>query len=142
MSITVRCITYFDITATGVRSHYKSSRMPFIDTAGNSICTELDWQRSRNQQRNWETVNQIISLRTLPENITVPVIVDHQHRRTWQFDFEISQAESLTVMDDPVGALVNDSLDVPMITGLDEDPATDARLLPGVNVFFTVVDHK
>ena len=48
------CRTYFDITATGVTGHYKSSRVPFLDQVGKNITNELDWNKARNQQRNWE----------------------------------------------------------------------------------------
>ena len=45
------CKTLFDITATGVTGHYKSSRVPFTDLAGTDITNELTWNRSRNHQR-------------------------------------------------------------------------------------------
>ena len=56
--------TFFDITATGVTGHYKPARVPFRDHAGNVITDESDWGRARNQQRNWETLTQILGLRT------------------------------------------------------------------------------
>ena len=46
------CKTLFDITATGVTGHYKSSRVPFRDSTGNNIENETTWNRARNQQRN------------------------------------------------------------------------------------------
>ena len=46
------CQTLFDITATGVTGHYKLSRIPFRDRAGQLIHDTESWNRSRNQQRN------------------------------------------------------------------------------------------
>jgi hypothetical protein len=46
------CRTLFDITATGITGHYKTSRIPFMDEAGQEIANTDDWNRARNQQRN------------------------------------------------------------------------------------------
>ena len=67
------CQTLFDITATGTTGHCKSVRMPYSDAAGQVIRDQVTWNRSRNQQRNWETLQQILSLRTQIMQITVPV---------------------------------------------------------------------
>ena len=66
------CKTLFDITATGVTGHYKSSRVPFQDLTGTSITNEISWNRARNQQRNWETITQLISLRTQISELQTP----------------------------------------------------------------------
>ena len=118
MTYSIQCRTLFDITATGVRSHFKESRIPFHDDTGRIIEDQLGWTRSRNQQRNWETVNQLISLRTLPENIVNPQF--DTATRTWTFKFDISNIESVTLNNDPVGALARDCNGVPMIVGLNE----------------------
>ena len=135
----VRCLTYFDITATGVKNHYKQSRIPFDDHAGNTISTAESWQRSRNQQRNWETVNQLISLRALPVEISDPERITHNDRTAWTFEFIIEQSGAVEINGDPVGALIKDSDMIPMITGLDESPMTDKLLTPNHNIFFNVV---
>lgn len=135
----IRCLTYFDITATGVKNHYKQSRIPFEDQAGHVINSVDAWNRARNQQRNWETINQLISLRALPVDITDPVVVDHNGARAWAFEFVIEQQGAIALDDDPIGALVNDSNMIPMLTGLDETTAVDGLLQSGVNIFFEVV---
>ena len=56
--------TFFDITATGITGHFKPAKIPFRDAAGNTITDLESWTRSRNQQRNWETITQILGLRT------------------------------------------------------------------------------
>ena len=58
------CQTLFDITATGVTGHFKTTRVPYVDQAGQEIVDQATWNRSRNQQRNWETLTQILGLRT------------------------------------------------------------------------------
>jgi len=135
----VRCWTYFDITATGVKNHYRPSHGAFRDATGNSISNPTTWNRARNQQRNWETVNQLISLRALPVEITTPVVTQEQNRNIWTFEFSIEQAGALTVEDDAVGALILDSYMIPMLTGLDETPTEDKFLSADANIFFSVL---
>lgn len=135
----VRCCTYFDITATGVKNHYRPSHGAFRDAIGNTISDSTTWNRARNQQRNWETVNQLISLRALPAEITTPVVTQKQNRNVWTFEFSIEQAGALTVGDNVIGALMQDSYMIPMLTGLDETPAEDKFLTAEVNIFFSVL---
>jgi hypothetical protein len=135
----VRCLTYFDITATGVKNHYKQSRVPFQDAADQVIDSASAWHRARNQQRNWETVNQLISLRALPVEITTPEKITHNTRSAWTFEFVIEQEGALEIDGNAIGALINDSAMIPMLTGLDETDTTDQLLEPGRNIFFDIV---
>jgi hypothetical protein len=116
MAYRIRCSTQFDITETGVRNNYKSARMPFADLSGSMIHNEHDWHKARNQQRNWETMNQIISLRTFPENISSPV----KENEAWHFFFEIEHIDTVDTIDTPLGLLLQDCVGVPMMLGLDE----------------------
>lgn len=139
----IRCQTQFDITATGVRSYFVESRLPFQDNVGKKIEDLKSWTWSRNQQRNWETINQLISLRTLPENITVPIL--NKHIQQWEFEFDVINIESISLDNNPVGALIRDCHDVPMILGLLEAPGVDLVLTtqgPGTNTKFTVLADK
>jgi hypothetical protein len=135
----VRCLTYFDITATGVKNHYKQSRVPFRDAADRLIDNADAWNRARNQQRNWETVNQLISLRALPVEITTPEKIIHAARSAWTFEFVIEQTGALEINGNAIGALINDSAMIPMLTGLDETPTSDQLLEPDRNIFFDIV---
>ena len=128
------CRTRFDITATGVRNSFYKNRADAADTE--------QWTRSRNQQRNWETVNQIISLRTLPVNITPPKRVSQSGGNLWVFEFEVEQPATIGTDEDPMGILKADCRDVPMLTGLDEDPGVDGVLIVGTNIEFVVVSDK
>ena len=55
-----------------------------MDGAGNTINTQHDWMFARNQQRNWETVLQCMSLRTQPQHIQYPT-VDEVNLENFQF---------------------------------------------------------
>jgi len=138
MTQRIQCRTAFDITATGVRSHYRESRIPFQDDTGGSITDLVSWNRARNQQRNWETLNQIISLRCLPERISVPQRRDN----LWTFDFEVPGLSSISAGDDDLGLLLQDADSIPMITGLDEPMGLDATLSPGHNIWFELQNGK
>lgn len=104
--------TLVDITATGV------VRAP------DSI--------SRNQQRNWETVLQTISLGAQPTQVTKPVQVEvnldylefgefyqgvHQ---VWAWTFAVEHADVFTEHNNPVGRLEQYFSQVPIISGLTE----------------------
>ncbi len=134
----IRCTTTFDITTTGVKGNFNKNRVPFTDAAGCLVEDQASWSRSRNQQRNWETINQILSLRVLPINITLP----EKHDRAWTFEFEVEQPAGLESNGDPLGELKSDCRDVPMITGLDESPGISSMLMVGVNIDFDMVNDK
>jgi len=108
------CRTFFDITATGVTGHAKSARIPFEDCAGQMISDYNSWNRARNQQRNWETLTQIISMRTQMFELTDPVHQDWG----WTFEFETETDGVFGDNSDPTQILRADSEGVPMIVDL------------------------
>jgi hypothetical protein len=130
-----QCRTLFDITATGVTGHYRSVRGAFVDQAGHAIHDQTSWDRSRNQQRNWETVTQIISLRTQVFELTEPVkIMNH-----WQFEFSVETPSVFGTPEDPVKVLVQDSHHVPMLNNLDNSAELPSNLIstgPDQNIWF------
>jgi hypothetical protein len=133
-----QCRTQFDITATGVTGHYRSVRGAFVDQAGNTIRNQVDWDRARNQQRNWETVTQIISLRTQVFELINPV----KHRDCWQFEFEVETPSVFGTPEYPVQVLIQDSHLVPMLNNLDNSVKLPPNLISsGVaqNIWFTVL---
>jgi hypothetical protein len=142
MTQRIRCCTRFDITATGVKNHFNRARIPFQDDAGDDICDEQSWHHSRNKQRNWETMNAVMSLRTLPTEISRPEITQHDGQRYWQFDFTVDQPGALEINQDPVGALIQDCQGVPMHTGLDEDLGVQPCMIAqgsDINTWFVVL---
>lgn len=114
------CQTLFDITATGVTGHFKLTRIPHQDRAGQIIANQSDWNRSRNQQRNWETITQILSLRTQLFAITTPI--PNIMGTKWMFEFETETSGVYGPDDDPVLVLRSDANGVPMLRELNNDP--------------------
>jgi hypothetical protein len=111
------CQTLFDITATGVTGHFKVTRMPFTDRAGQHIHDQARWNRSRNQQRNWETLTQILGLRTQLFDMTDPV--RDKSGTSWMFEFETEISGAFGPDSDPTQILRTDAEGVPMILDLD-----------------------
>jgi hypothetical protein len=134
------CQTLFDITATGVTGHCKQSRMPFRDGAGQLINDTDSWNRSRNQQRNWETITQILSLRTQLFDLTDPI--SDQTGTRWMFEFETETDGIYGPESDPVSVLRADAEGVPMLRELDNNPDIDTVLItngPRQNIWFVPI---
>lgn len=110
---TVECYCQFDITATGV-------------TNSRPGALSRDFQRARNQQRNWDTMLQLAGMRTQIFNVQGPHSVDPSvspfdiSLRAWQFSFEIEPESQWLVDGDEFWVLRHDSEGTPMITGLAE----------------------
>ena len=125
-----KCQTLFDITATGVTGHYKSS--PNLELA--------DWNRARNQQRNWETLTQILGLRAQLFDLTSPV-QDITGTR-WMFEFE-TESDGIYGPDfDPVQVLRSDAEGVPMLLNLGNRPEIEPFLItsgPRQNIWFAPI---
>ncbi len=136
----IKCWTLFDITITGVRSNFNQNRMPFPDSRGQIIDSSDTWHRARNQQRNWETINQLLSLRFTPQDITEPKRVSHGDVNVWEFEFEVDNPPAIYLDDSAFGALTQDCCGVPMLVGLDETPGQISLLEPGRNIGFEVVN--
>jgi hypothetical protein len=122
--------TLFDITSTGVTGHFKSSRAKFA--------TQDTWDRARNQQRNYETLTQLISLRTNISDVTLPVEIDGY----WEFEFDTETESNFGDESDPFLVLRQDAGGVPMLTELDNDPDVDPMLITQgarQNIWFELV---
>jgi len=108
-------VTLVDITATGV----------IRQTSTNEV--------QRNQQRNWETVLQCISIKAQPhvvdgpyirrflidDNTPFPDIYFGEHL-CWIFSFGVEHADAFLIDNDPVAALDQAFARVPIICGLEE----------------------
>ena len=90
------------------------------------IKTPADWNRARNQHRNWESLIQVISLRTQPMNIVFP----NKQKDGWHFEFEVEAEGVLSggYQTDELSGLIGDCEGVPMVTGLDESVAITSTL--------------
>lgn len=103
--------TYFDCTKTGVNRHRRSVEL-----------SEDEWHFKRNQQRNFDTLIQLISLRSTPTNISGPYkFTDEKSGHIkWVISFETDNEDVFIKGNDKFGGLLEDCSGVPMITGLDE----------------------
>ena len=101
-----------------------------------------EFERMRNKQRNWETVVQILGLRTQIMSINqlkteTKDLSQHQfgsdyqdNQRVWIFEFEV-EFENLYLQDhDPYGILKKDFAQTPILLGLDE------TVIPPVPLFY------
>jgi hypothetical protein len=137
----IQCRTLFDCTRTGVTGAFRASEIPYQDRAGQQVDNQQTWHRSRNQQRNYETLLQIFGLRTQPQEITQPAQIDG----LWQFSF-VSESEGVFDMHnnpDPLAGLLVDCEGVPMVTGLGESPGIATVLTTQgdqQNIWFTSIN--
>lgn len=136
------CRTLFDCSQTGVTGHFRPSEIPFTDKAGRVVTDQTDWNYSRNQQRNWETLIQILSLRTQPQELTTPIC----DNGIWQFEF-VSESEGvfeITGDPDVLAGLKMDCQNVPMMINLGEQPALSPTIsIAGANqnIWFETVNN-
>ena len=137
MTTRIRVTTQFDCTATGVTGHFRQNVLPFRDQEGQHIHDQTAWNRSRNQQRNWETILQIIGLYTQAQDISITEKTD----KGWRFEFSTEFDDVFSERGDPLGLLKTACRGVPMFYDLDTQPKTD-QLDPDQNIEFTIVDHK
>ena len=116
----IRCHTLFDITQTGVLNRSKPT--------GEDV---VDWIERRNTQCNFDTILQVISLRSQPEVCKVPNRIEmsendldkfgflykpnSEFNYCWHFDFEVQHSSVFENGIKPLGALYKDCEGVPMI---------------------------
>ena len=119
--------TLFDCSPTGITGNFRSSQIPFEDRVGQVIRNIEDWNRARNQQRNWETLQQMISLRAQPDIVQLPRAIDNQ----WVFEFEVETAGvySVTGEVDNLTGLLNECAGIPMIVNLNETMQLEPSLI-------------
>jgi len=111
----IQVSTMFDCTATNVKN-YRRGNLP-----------EEEWNFQRNQQRNWETLLQCLSLRCQPLNINGPYVftAKDDDNLYWTFTFETDKTDIFYKDGDQLGLVKDDCNHVPMIVGLTE---TDKEL--------------
>lgn len=106
------CTTSFDITKTAVTGFFRQDKIPFVDESGKHIVDKPTWTVARNQNRNLETILQILSLRTQIFDVSVPLNTDG----VWQFGFSV---DTLSVYSDTahndLNVLKTDANNVPML---------------------------
>ena len=133
----IRCSTLFDITPTGVDNHNRTVVWPYVTRTGLSITNQGDLLRARNQQRNFDTIIQVVSMRTQPLNISAVEILEDQDpgawgfgiiaqpAKVWTFTFEVESAGMWDNLGDQLYWLRSDTQGVPMILNLTETVVTE-----------------
>jgi hypothetical protein len=137
----ILCRTFFDCSCTGTTGHFRVSQLSYQDNVGQTIDNLQAWTRSRNQQRNFESILQIISLRAQPEIVSRPVCDNGM----WKFEFEV---ETLGVYSsnedvDSTDQLLAECNGTPMIVGLDENSNVEPCLVssgPDQNIWFETIN--
>ena len=117
----IQCVTLIDITQTNTVGSYKDKQGDFAN-----------WTKSRNKQRNWETIVQGIGLRTQLVDLEQPrsqlsdlsqykfgSAFTGQHV-VWTFRFGIEYPEVYNKDNTEFLALLEDMDNIPCILGLDE----------------------
>lgn len=137
----ILCRTLFDCRQTGTTAHFRPSQAQYTDQAGNVIQNINDWNRSRNQQRNLETIMQMISLRAQPLIIVAP----NQVGSRWQFVFEVETPGVYSITGDinNLDVLTNECKGIPMIVDLDEQKGLAAHLITSgsdQNIWFSTIN--
>lgn len=133
--IRIVCRTLFDITRTEVKHAFTAGRLPLTDRSGKIITDHRSWMLARNQQRNWETLLQLLSLRTQPHDMTDPDFWLGD-AIWWAFEFSVEDATALALDGRPWGQLEQDCGMVPMLIGLREQVTVTPMLIPGINIVF------
>ena len=136
MAYSICVLTDFDCRPTGVTGHFRTNVLPFVDRAEQSITNFDSWNSSRNQQRNWETLLQLIGLYTQPQSISD---IRMKNGR-WEFEFETEFDDVFRLNEDPVGLLKQACRGVPIINYVQQQ--LTALLQPDVNIWFYPKGHK
>ena len=135
------CVTLIDITKTDAVRHY-SKGMPEVEAVYNI---------KRNQHRNYQTMLQVIGLRSQPMYLTDPVKQEDQDliglnfgtaftkETVWSFTFGVEQEGVFANSNSPFGLLLEDFHNVPIIVGLNETaniqtPKLDAYSADATNI--------
>jgi hypothetical protein len=132
---------------------YQYRAYTLIDITETKVLTQsVEQQKQRNQQRNWETINQLLSLRAqlLEFNYLSMVSADIAEysfgvnyvgtHNIWSFDFAVDRDDIYAFNHDKYGALKDDFKIAPIILGLDETATPSLPLFyvggPDKNIYF------
>ena len=143
----IECRCLFDITATAINGHQRNIQYPYISKSGIKINNAWELAQARNQQRNLDTILQLIGMRTQLFEVTNPEIVTESipefawagnNVKVWRFFFEIEPQSQWTVDNDDFWVLKNDSHSTPMLLGLTETASMDPWIVTQGNRINTI----
>lgn len=100
-------------------------------TVTNVTRVNVEKEKERNQQRNWETVLQCIGLRVQPMEIINSVLIKDidfefgdyvvdSNTKIWMFEFSVETDKVFVNAESEIGLLTDSFERVPFISGLDE----------------------
>jgi len=123
MTCRIKCFTLFDITKTGITNRR--------NRPAGTLEQNIQWEKQRNTQCNFDTIIQAISLRSQPEEISTPVKTlikfskfykfgflfedDENEYDCWSFIFSVSHDSVFYDGVTELGALYTDCDSIPMI---------------------------
>ena len=122
-----------------------------VDITQTNIVASIN-SKERNQQRNWETLVQALSLRVQLLTLSAPQLLSLDvtgsafgsnfagQQNVWTFKFGIEQDGIFANATRPFGTLESDFVNVPVITGLDETASIVTPTFcvsgPDTNIYF------
>jgi hypothetical protein len=153
----IKLYSLVDISTTGTIGQFKNVKR--TNLLNETLDTEPTWKKSRNQQRNWETVIQIIGLRAQPIYLENSVILLNESLAlydfgadfgptgtVWTLVFGVEAANAYDSNNIPLQSLVDDFNDVPIISGLNETFSFQKSVFTTrnhmKNVYFEAINHN
>jgi hypothetical protein len=127
--------------------HYRAYTLIDI-TNTNVLVQNINQQKQRNQQRNWETIYQLLSLRAqLLTFAYIDAVTDNVANysfgvnytgmhKIWSFDFAVDHDDVYAYNHDKFGILKDDFKIAPIILGLDE------TVTPPMALFYASAANK
>ena len=122
-----------------------------VDITQTNIVASIN-SKERNQQRNWETLVQVLSLRVQLLTLSAPQLVSLDvtgsafgsnftgQQNVWTFKFSTEQEGVFANATRPYGTLESDFVNVPVILGLDETAPIITPTFtvsgPNTNIYF------
>lgn len=138
---------------------YHYTGYTLVDITNTNVTSfTFEQEKQRNQQRNWETIQQILGLRTQVLSLTQTQLGSQSMKKfefgdnyrgqqsVWQFDFEIEFADLYKQGDDQFRILKDDFAQAPVVMGLDESVKPSVNILytdgPDKNIYFKIIDNR
>ena len=127
------CVTLIDITKTDAVRHYDKGMFE----------KQSEYEILRNQHRNWQTIIQVISLRTQPMYVSEPVKTSEQELvdfgtsfdigTYWTFQFGVEGEDVFDLPGSPGKVLLDDLHNVPIVVNLTEDVIIKPAIIDTLN---------
>lgn len=125
--------TLVDITRTDTLRLFNQNVISTYNKIGTLITGELVWNFSRNQQRNWQTVLQLVNLRDKALYITSPAFLNNRDLKkykfgkkylgfhtVWSLQFSLTSFNTYEEKISAIDFLLHDFNKIPIITKLSE----------------------